>query len=71
MTTEAAVLSNILPNVPEFEFLAVSDGESVMLTLIQRDNQKLLTKDFSIGEIQLSEEDVRMLLSLIEGDDER
>jgi hypothetical protein len=62
MATKALIISDLIPNVHEFEALAVSDGEDVMLTL--KDKNRFVSH--SVTEIVLSKKDVEDLLELID-----
>ena len=62
MTTYALIISGLIPNVSEFEALALSDGQNDLPSLMDKRNKFV---SHSINEIQLSREDVEDLLSLI------
>ena len=67
MTTYALIISGLIPNVSGFEALAVSDGQDVLLSIIDKRDKFVST---SVKDIQLSREDVQDLLNLIDKQNE-
>jgi len=59
----AIIISDLVPNVPEFEALAVSDGKNVLLTFRQPSGENI--RGSTIDAVELTSETIERLLNLI------
>lgn len=61
--TNAIIISDLVPNVPEFEALAVSDGKNVLITFRQPSGETI--RGSTISAVELTSETIERLRELI------